>query len=132
MDKEITEEYRGELEIKIKDIFIWALGEEAKTEMTKTVRDNDPNKMNINQLYSLFCLHFKQERNKFHNRAVFFGILQEPNETSEDVWTRIMQTGKIVNLALLHQPCLLHRSSYHRSEDQREKMNLSKTYGRAT
>ena len=49
-DKEILEEYREELEIKIKDIFIWALGEEAVTEMTKTVRDNDPNKMNINQL----------------------------------------------------------------------------------
>ena len=47
-DKEILEEYREELGIKIKDIFIWALGEEAVTEMTKTVRDNEPNKMNIN------------------------------------------------------------------------------------
>ena len=53
-DKEILAEYRDELEIKIKDIFIWALGEAAVTEMTKTVRDNDPNRMNINQLYALF------------------------------------------------------------------------------
>ena len=87
-DKEILEEYREELEIKIKDIFIWALGDEAVTEMTKTLRDNDPNKMNINQLYILFRLHFIPERNKFHR------ITREPNETAEDVWTRILQTEK--------------------------------------
>ena len=93
-DKEILADYRDELEIKIKDIFIWALGEAAVTEMTKTVRDNDPNKMNINQLYTLFRLHFIPERNKFHSRADFFGIVREPNETAEDVWTRILQTEK--------------------------------------
>ena len=70
-DKEIIENYREELEMKIKDNFIWTLGEEAVTEMTKTVRENDPNKMNINQSYSLFRLHFIQERNKFHSRADF-------------------------------------------------------------
>ena len=37
-DKEIIEEYRQELQIKI-DIFIWTLGEKAVTEMTKTVRE---------------------------------------------------------------------------------------------
>ena len=36
-DKEILPEFRDELEIKVKDIFIWALGEAAVTEMTKTV-----------------------------------------------------------------------------------------------
>ena len=93
-DKEILAEYRDELEIKIKDIFIWALGKAAVTEMTKTVRDNDPNRMNINQLYALFRLHFIPERNKFHSRADLFGIVREPNETAEDVWTRILQTQK--------------------------------------
>ena len=93
-DKEILEEYLKGLEIKLKDIFIWALGEEAVTEMTKTVRDNDQNKMNINQLYILFRLHFIPERNIFHSRADFFGITREPNETAEDVWTRILQTEK--------------------------------------
>ena len=93
-DKEIIPELREELEVKIKDIFIWALGEAAVTEMTKTVRDNDPNKMNINQRYSLFRLHFIPERNKFHSRDDFFGITREPNETAEDVWTRILQTEK--------------------------------------
>ena len=33
-DKDIIEEHRDELEIKIKDIFNWELGEEAVTEMT--------------------------------------------------------------------------------------------------
>ena len=83
-DKEIIEEYREELQIKIRDIFIWALGEEAVTDMTKTVRDNDPNKMKTNQLYSLFRLHFIPERNKFHSRGDFFGIVREPNETPND------------------------------------------------
>ena len=70
------------------------MGEAAVTEMTKTVRDNGPNKMNINQLYALFRLHFKPERKIFHSRADFFGITREPNETAEDVWTRILQTEK--------------------------------------
>ena len=62
--------------------------------MTRTVRDNDPNKMDIKQLYSLFRLHFITERNKFHSRADFFGITREKHETAEDVWTRILQVEK--------------------------------------
>ena len=58
------------------------------------MRDTDPNKINTNQLYSLFRLHFITERNKFQSRADFFGIVREPNETAEDVWTRILQTEK--------------------------------------
>ena len=65
IDKEILTQYRDELEIKMRDIFICALGEAAVTEMTKTVWVNDPNKMNINQLHSLFRLHFILERNNF-------------------------------------------------------------------
>ena len=47
------------------------------TEMTRTVRDNDPKKMDINQIYSLVKLHFIPERIKFHSRADFFGISRE-------------------------------------------------------
>ena len=68
-DREILEQYQNDLNIRIKDLFIWALGESAITEMTRTVRDNDPNRMDINQFYSLFRLHFIPERNKFHSRA---------------------------------------------------------------
>ena len=100
-DKEILEEYREELEIKIKDIFIWALGEEAVTEMTKTMRDNDPNKMNINQLYILFRLHFIPERNKFQSRADFFGITREPNERPKTSRHEYWTPKKTVNLTTL-------------------------------
>ena len=50
--------------------------------------------MDKNQLYSLFRLHFIQERKKFHSRADFFGISRERNETTEDVWTKILQVEK--------------------------------------
>ena len=92
-DREILPNYRDDLEHRIKDLFIWALGESAITEMTTTVRDNDSNKIDINQLYSLFRLHFIPERNKFHSRADFFGIAREKHETA-DVCTRILQVEK--------------------------------------
>ena len=93
-DREILSNYRDDLEHRIKDFLIWALGKSAITEMTRTVRDNDPNRMDINQLYSLFRLHFIPEQNKFHSRADFFGITREKHETAEDVWTRILQREK--------------------------------------
>ena len=90
----IFQTYRNDLEHRIKDLFIWALGESAITEMTRTVRDNDRNRMDINQLYSLFRLHFKPERNLFHSRADFFGTTSDKHETAQDVWTRIVQAAK--------------------------------------
>ena len=93
-DREILQNYRDDLEHQIKDMFISALGESAITEMTRTVRDNDPNRIGINQLYSLFRLHFIPERNKFHSRADFFGITREKHETAEDIWTRILKVEK--------------------------------------
>ena len=102
-DKEIVSQYRDELKVKIEDIFIWALDEAAVTEMTKTARDNDPNKMSINQPHSLFRLHFIPERNKFHRRDDFFGITREPNVTAESVWTSKLQTEKTANSIKLPQ-----------------------------
>ena len=75
-DREILEQYRAGLEKRIKDLFVWALGDSAINEMTRTVRDNHPNKMDKNQLYSLFRLHFITERNKFHRRADLFWNLK--------------------------------------------------------
>ena len=40
-DREILPNYRDDLEHRIKDLLIWALGESAITEMTRTVRNND-------------------------------------------------------------------------------------------
>ena len=48
-ENEISRKY--ELEHRSKDLFIWALGETAITEFTKTFRDNALNKTGIFQLY---------------------------------------------------------------------------------
>ena len=37
--KEILPQYRDQLEAAIKDIFLWAIGQNAITEMTKTFRE---------------------------------------------------------------------------------------------
>ena len=76
-DRDILEQNRNDLDIRTKNLFIWALGESAITEMTRTFRDNDPNKMDFNQLHSFFRLHFVPKRNKFHSRADFFGKTRE-------------------------------------------------------
>ena len=113
-DREILEQYRADVDNRIKDLFTWALGESAITEMTRTVRDNDPNRMDINQLYSLFRLHFIPERNKFHSRADFFGTTREKNETAEDVWTRILQVEKHCEFGNVAPAELIApRNSYH-------------------
>ena len=62
----------GRTRDKDKGHFIWSLGEAAVTEMTRTDSQNDPKKTVINQLYSLFRLHFIPKRNKFHSRDDFF------------------------------------------------------------
>ena len=81
-DREILPEHRNELKHPIKVLFIWSQGASAITELMRTVRDNDPNKMEIIKLYSLFRLHFIPERNKFHSRAdLYFFVFRFPNET---------------------------------------------------
>ena len=98
-DREILQQHRDEHEHRIKDLFIWAQKEPAITKITRTVRDNDSNKMYSNQLYSLLQLHFTREPNKFYSGADFFGITLEGNETAEDVWTRILQVQKSYEFA---------------------------------
>ena len=40
--KEILQRYREQLETELKDIFLWAIGQNARTEMTKTIREREP------------------------------------------------------------------------------------------
>ena len=42
--RELLQNHRDDLKHRIKDLFIWALGESAITEMTRIIRDKDPNK----------------------------------------------------------------------------------------
>ena len=61
--KELLPQYRDQLETNIKDIFIWAIGQNAITEMTKTAREREPSSVPLHKLYTLFRLHFNPERN---------------------------------------------------------------------
>ena len=89
--REILEQHRDHLEEEIKDIFIWAVGQTALTEMTKTVREKEPKNLPLHRLYALFRLHFTPERNKHHSRADFFELKREPGEAIAEVWKRILE-----------------------------------------
>ena len=69
-DKEILPQYRERLETEIKDTFVWAIGESAITDMTKTVREREPTKLPLHRLYALFRIHFIPERNKHHTELI--------------------------------------------------------------
>ena len=60
--KEILPQYRDQLEADIKNIFFWAVGQKAITEMTKTVREREPSSLPLHKLYTLFTLHPRKER----------------------------------------------------------------------
>ena len=92
--KEILPQYRDKLEAEIKDIFIWAIGQNAITEMTNTVREREPSSLPLHKLYTLFRLHFTPEKNVHHSRADFFDLKREDGATAADVWKRILEVEK--------------------------------------
>ena len=92
--KEILPQFRERLEEEIRDVFIWAIGQSAITEMTKTVREKEPNSLPLYQLYTLFGLHFFPERNKHHSRADFFNLKREPGESAVERWKHILEFEK--------------------------------------
>ena len=61
--KENLPRYRDQLETEIKDMFLWAIGQNALTEMTKTVRETEPSPLPLYNLYTLFRLHRKKKYN---------------------------------------------------------------------
>ena len=91
-NKEILPQYCDQLETEIKDIFLWAIGQNAITEMTETVREREPSSLPFCKLYRLFRLHFTPERNIQHSRADFFDLKRE--ESTADVWKRILEVEK--------------------------------------
>ena len=71
-------------ELEIKDTFLWAIGQRALTEMTKTVREQDLSALPLHKVYTLSRLHFILERNVQHSRANCFELKREANETTAD------------------------------------------------
>ena len=92
--KEILPQFRERLEEEIKDVFIWAIGQSAITEMTKTVREKEPNSLPLYRLHTLFRLHFIPERNKHHSRADVVNLKREPGESAAETWKRIQEIEK--------------------------------------
>ena len=92
--KEVLSQFRDQLELEIKDTILWAIGQSALTEMTKTVREREPSALLLYKLYTLFRLHFTPERNVKHGRADFFDLKRETNETAAEVWRRILDVEK--------------------------------------
>ena len=101
---EILPQFRDHLELEIKDTFLWAIGQSALTGMTKTVREREPTALPLHNFYSLFRLLFTPERNEQHNRADFFNLKRESNETAADVCKRILEVEKTANSKPLPQP----------------------------
>ena len=89
---EILPQYRDQLEAEMKDIFLWAIGQNLVTEITKTVRERKraPSSLPLHKLYTLFRLHFTPERNLHYRRADFFEVKREEGESATDVWKRIL------------------------------------------
>ena len=91
---EILQQFREQLQEEIIDVFIWAIGQSAITEMTKTVREREPNSLPSYRLYTLFRLHFIPERYKHHSRADFFNLKREPGQSAAETWNRILEIEK--------------------------------------
>ena len=96
-NKEIIPQYRDQLEADIKDIFFWALGQNAITEMTKMVREREPSSLPLHKLYTLFRLHSPQKGTYTIAEPIFFDLKQEDGETAADVWKRILEVEKTAN-----------------------------------
>ena len=92
---EILPQFRDQQELEMKDIFLWAIGQTAITEIeTKTVREREPSSLPLHKLYTIFRLHFTPERNVQHSRADFFDPKRGNGESAADVWKRILEVEK--------------------------------------
>ena len=60
--KETLPQYSELLETKLKDKFLWAIGQNALTWMTKTVRKKEHSSLPLYKLYTFFQLHYTPER----------------------------------------------------------------------
>ena len=86
--KEILPQFRGQLELEIKDTFLLAIGQRSLTEMTETVREREPSVLPLHKLNTLFRLHFTQRG--MYNIVELFDLKRETNKTAADVLKRIL------------------------------------------
>ena len=77
--KKVLPQFCEQLELEVKDTFLWAIGQSALLEMTKTVREREPSALPLYKMYTLFRLQFTPERNVQHIQADFFDLKRETN-----------------------------------------------------
>ena len=69
--KEILPQYREQLEMDIKDTFLWAIGQIALTEMTKTVRTRTQHLTITQTIHTIpFTFHSREERSTQSSRLL--------------------------------------------------------------
>ena len=81
---EVLPQYGRQTGGRNKDVFNWAIGQSAITEMTKTVRGKEPNSLALYQLNELLRLHIFLDRIKHHSRAGFLNLKGEPGESAAE------------------------------------------------
>ena len=113
--KEILPQFRDQLELEIKDTFLWAIGQSALSEMTKTVREREPCTLPLHRLHSLFRLHFTPERNVQHSRADFFDLKRESAKRPQTSGREYWRWKKTASSKPLRQPNFWPQNSYRSS-----------------
>ena len=93
-NKEILPQYRDQLEMEIKDIFLWAIGQNAITEMTRTVRERERIKLTsaIQIIHIVSTLHTGSKCSR--QQGQFLRPQTEDEESAADVWKRISEAEK--------------------------------------
>ena len=62
--------------------------------MTKTVRERKASSPQLYKLYTLFRLHYTQEKTYNTAELIFFYLKRENGELAADVWERILEVEK--------------------------------------
>ena len=96
--REILPQYREQLELEIKGAFLWAIGQSALTEMTKTVREHEPSILPLHKLYTLFRSYFTPERNVQHSRDDLFDLEKKQTKRLQTYGREYWTSKRTVNL----------------------------------
>ena len=74
--------------------FLWALGLEAKHQITKSEYQTDPDNIKIDKLIKLYTRYYLQKRKKYNSTGDFFCAKQTDTETSENHCEKFFELEK--------------------------------------
>ena len=70
------------------------MGQNALSEMTKTVKERESSSLPLHKLYTLFRLHYTPEQNVEPSRSDIFDPKRDNGESAADVWKKILEIEK--------------------------------------